>query len=394
MKHPLRASLSLVSCLGTLALLISPVLAQVNGPGPSPSNLFDTVLNLPGDEAIISGASGESIGGAPDQTTQLNVMDNGIVGNSFSAFSVSEVNISGGLVGFDLVASESEVNISGGFVFSRFDVNSSVVNISGGEVIRCLDVFGGSVVNISGGTVGNDLDASGSVLNISGGEVGRFLDAFDGSVVNISGGEVGGWATAHSGSEVNISGGSVGCSFNAFPGSEVNISGGEVGSGFDAASEVNISGGVFGDDFAALNGSEVNISGGIIGDNFDVSSGAQVNFFGSQFFIDGVELDPLLLGHAFTITDRDVTLSGLLVDGQSFSFDLNSFDPDATVTVTISNSVLLGDVNQDGVVDFFDIQPFIEVLSAQTFQNEADIDGNGVVDFFDIQPFIDILSGP
>ena len=52
-----------------------------------------------------------------------------------------------------------------------------------------------------------------------------------------------------------------------------------------------------------------------------------------------------------------------------------------------------GDVNTNGVVDFFDIQPFIDILVNQTFQTEADIDGNGVVDFFDIQPFIDILTG-
>ena len=54
---------------------------------------------------------------------------------------------------------------------------------------------------------------------------------------------------------------------------------------------------------------------------------------------------------------------------------------------------MLGDINGDNVVDFFDIQPLIDVLSNQTFQAEADINGDGVVNFFDIQPFIDILSG-
>ena len=52
----------------------------------------------------------------------------------------------------------------------------------------------------------------------------------------------------------------------------------------------------------------------------------------------------------------------------------------------------LGDVDMNGVVDFFDIQPFIDVLSNKMFQDEADINGDGTVDFFDIQPFIDILS--
>ena len=64
-----------------------------------------------------------------------------------------------------------------------------------------------------------------------------------------------------------------------------------------------------------------------------------------------------------------------------------------TFTVEIDGSKLLGDVNLDGVVDFFDIQPFIDLLATQTFQCEGDIDEDGDVTFFDIQPFINILAG-
>ena len=70
-------------------------------------------------------------------------------------------------------------------------------------------------------------------------------------------------------------------------------------------------------------------------------------------------------------------------------------DPPSPPVLSLSATppgVLLGDVNLDGVVDFFDISPFIDRLSSGTFQAEADIDGNGVVDFFDISPFIDILA--
>ena len=63
-----------------------------------------------------------------------------------------------------------------------------------------------------------------------------------------------------------------------------------------------------------------------------------------------------------------------------------------SVLNTPAPPVLLGDVNLDGVVDFFDISPFIAILSANGFQAEADIDQNEVVDFFDISPFIAILS--
>ena len=60
--------------------------------------------------------------------------------------------------------------------------------------------------------------------------------------------------------------------------------------------------------------------------------------------------------------------------------------------VVLNDVVLLGDLNQDGSVSFFDITPFISILSDSGFQAEADFNVDGVVDFFDIQPFIDTLS--
>ena len=53
---------------------------------------------------------------------------------------------------------------------------------------------------------------------------------------------------------------------------------------------------------------------------------------------------------------------------------------------------LLGDCNQDGVVDFLDIGPFVSVLSSGDFLAQADTNEDGVVDFLDIGPFIAILS--
>ena len=54
--------------------------------------------------------------------------------------------------------------------------------------------------------------------------------------------------------------------------------------------------------------------------------------------------------------------------------------------------LVIGDVNQDGVIDFADIPAFIAILQAGTFLDEADINGDGVVDFSDIPPFIDALT--
>jgi hypothetical protein len=262
--------------IGVLALFDSQTLAQVNGPGPSPSSSFDTVLNLPGDEPPIEN-SAVRVGGVPGQTTQINITDGSAIDRRFFA------------------DAGSEVNISGGSVSTAFVANS------------------GSEVNLSGGTV-----------------VYGFNEPF----------------SANSGSNVNISGGAVTTRFNARSGSLVNISGGTFGDvfGISSGSLVNISGGTFGDQFRAFTGSEVNISGGIFDDNFFITSGSEVNFFGSEFQIDGSVLNNLLPGETFTITDRDVTLSGVLAGGEQFSFDLNTarspgndfFSPEATLTVTIA----------------------------------------------------------
>jgi len=53
---------------------------------------------------------------------------------------------------------------------------------------------------------------------------------------------------------------------------------------------------------------------------------------------------------------------------------------------------LLGDTNQDGVVDFSDIPSFISILQSGTFLDEADVNGDGVVDFSDISFFVALLQ--
>jgi len=60
----------------------------------------------------------------------------------------------------------------------------------------------------------------------------------------------------------------------------------------------------------------------------------------------------------------------------------------------VAVEVPLGDVDQNGEVNFFDIAPFIAILSDPgAFQFEADLNGDGAVTFFDIAPFIAVLAG-
>ena len=84
-----------------------------------------------------------------------------------------------------------------------------------------------------------------------------------------------------------------------------------------------------------------------------------------------------------------VTVLGVPDD---FDTDVQINNGNVVLTLTEAGGVVLGDVNQDGVVDFSDIAPFIEYLAGSTYLAEADVDQNGAVDFSDIAHFILLLA--
>ena len=364
-------SMRLYTILLVSILFPATLSAQVFDSGPSDPSLFTNLINLPGDALPAADTENAiAVGGVAGETTQVNFAAGSSLTESFlDALAGSEININGGILGSDAIAfAGSEVNVSNGSVGDFF--------VSADD----------SQVNITGGTVGDDfLSAVSSVVNISGGSVGDRFVSTDSSVINISGGSVGDQFLSIDSSVINISDGSVGSLFDAGIGSEVNITGGSVG-----------------DEMFAFEDSVVNISGGSVSPGFRALDGSTINLFGSDFVVNGVLLDDLVEGEAFTILDRDVTFSGLLADGSAFSLNLSSvpqdfvggFTPGATLTVTpvVESDFQLGDVNGDGVVSFLDIGPFIAVLSASGDQAEADINGDNVVDFLDIVPFISLLS--
>lgn len=107
----------------------------------------------------------------------------------------------------------------------------------------------------------------------------------------------------------------------------------------------------------------------------------------------------LQVGDDYVLTLDLVDLFGPLLsplqDGQ-FSVllsDDHAIDYSRLIFEVASTSVLLGDVNQDGVVNFLDIAPFIDFLTNGNYLEEADCNLDGVVTFLDIAPFIAILSG-
>jgi hypothetical protein len=128
----------------------------------------------------------------------------------------------------------------------------------------------------------------------------------------------------------------------------------------------------------------VNLSGGAIGERLSAIAGSEFHLFGSSFLLDGVAIANLVAGQMFVISDRDVTLSGRLADGSTFSFRLDSntfgwpdyFDSNALLTVT---SILYGDYNGNGAVDMGDYVVWRNSFGSTT-NLAADGNRNGLID--------------
>ena len=335
---------------GTISLANEDVLTGTLADG-SPfifsENAFDrltdatlTVVPLPAadptpiviNDPIVSGPPGLRAG----QTLTLTA--GGVLGDNFSVVDAT-VSVEDGTVSDGFEAYNSEVNISGGTFEGRFDaLAESEVNISGGTFVgvgvfsNSLDARDGSEVNISGGIFDSGLsvvgDSDGGTVNISGGIFDARVESFDRGVINVSGGTI--------------------------------------------------------DIIGALNfESVVNISGGTVS-SIREGSGT-VNISGSEFSIDGLDLDTLVLGEAFTVTDRDVTLSGVLADGEQFSFDIISPNQTYTVTLVSEAGPQLGDFDQDGDVDADDIDFYSGNLDlpATGALAQLDLDGDQTVTLAD-----------
>ena len=90
------------------------------------------------------------------------------------------------------------------------------------------------------------------------------------------------------------------------------------------------------------------------------------------------------------------TISKLVVKWPSGAVDeLLSPSVNAQITLvegsTDAPPILLGDCNQDSVVNFADISSFVSILLSGSFLEEVDCDQDGMVTFSDIPVFIQIL---
>jgi autotransporter-associated beta strand protein len=102
------------------------------------------------------------------------------------------------------------------------------------------------------------------------------------------------------------------------------------------------------------------------------------------------------VGQAFNIVDALAVAGHFdhfdlpILDQAEWNFDL--FESFGIVTI-IESEPIVGDVNQDGVVNLLDVAPFVELLAIGNFQAEADINDDSAVNLLDVEPFIALLAG-
>ena len=198
------------------------------------------------------------------------------------------------------------------FSFANFSHAQGTINLLPGDMIDDNTVIpSGTTVNVLGGSIGLGVDLSDGILNVESGTVAMGASSIATGFTN-------------SNNQVNISGGTVGGFFQLTNGTELTITDGEIESFglFGSGAMANIIGGTVSRFPDIFSGGVVNISGG---DVFAVRvfDGGEVNFTGTEFFIDGVALD-LTIGEEFVIDQRNVNLSGTLADGSFIETDLNT----------------------------------------------------------------------
>lgn len=100
------------------------------------------------------------------------------------------------------------------------------------------------------------------------------------------------------------------------------------------------------------------------------------------------------VGSTSTFNFRDENQNGVIDNNDNFGFGSEArLRFSLSGTVESGGDVLLGDVNLDGEVNLLDVGPFVDLISLNTFQDEADINLDGAVNLLDVGPFVDLLSG-
>ena len=148
----------------------------------------------------------------------------------------------------------------------------------------------------------------------------------------------------------------------------------------------------------------IDIAGTTPGTDFDrIVVGEAAHFDGNL----NVNLDPMFQpqdGQEFLIVQIDTNSStgsfngmpeGAIVDqigGVDLMISYVGGDGN-DVVLTAIQSLLIGDVNMDGIVDLLDVEPFIALITSGDYLEEADTNYDGVVSLLDVASFVALLTG-
>ena len=122
---------------------------------------------------------------------------------------------------------------------------------------------------------------------------------------------------------------------------------------------------------------------------------------------DGLLLTTFLFQGLSPAELTDVTIIATLAGAQTAVYDeetpgVNIVDDLDTASIPVLADGLIGDLNCDGMLNAFDIDPFVLALTGPDEYalayptcdiNLADIDGDGAINAFDIDPFVALLTG-
>jgi hypothetical protein len=258
---------------------------------PAAANSVGAVYNVPPDPPPASLPAGAT----------LNVGVGGSIGG-ITADAGSTININGGSAGFGLQS-------------------AGAVNLYSGSIAPTFRTLAGGVLTMDGGELGFLATNQGGVWNINGGTVIAGPILSNQGIINITGGAVGsGWVTSGN-SVINLSGGSLAAPIS-FQSVTLNQSGGTLAS------------------LQQMTGAVWNLSGGTVLGPVTIQ---ELNITCRTALLDGVPIPGLVPNVPTLITQRHVTISGLLADGTPYDFQLNTgFDPShdifpvgATLRVTV-----------------------------------------------------------
>jgi len=358
---------------GNLTGLISYGTLNVSGGNINAANWgmnFGSKLNLYGDDMRLDGvpiAGLHNAGGFVNLDIPTGALLSGVLADGTSFLMPTTGYIAHDTVTLHLAAipdAPTLINVPGDVAPSTIRSAQTLVIGAGGSGTSTFLAGWGSTLSLrTGGSVGT-VSAIGARINNEGGAIAS-IDAYRQSTVTMTGGTLTTNLSAHDASVVNFAGGTIGGSIFTDPGSVVNFMGGTVGNSaaeFDVKGLVNTSGGVVIGGYRVFNAGVANISGGKVDYEFDAASGSHVNFYGTQFEINGAAIPGLSLGTPLVLTTRDKVLTGTLMDGTTFSiylastddFGVDSFSPTGTLTLYLLAPKISGDFNNDGTVDSAD----------------------------------------